>query len=170
MAPDQGVTAKDGAGWLQFFRDLTARGLTTSPIPYGRRDFQIDFDFVEHVLWIRTSDGHSRQLTLAPKPVAEFHAELFAALAGLDIRVPIFTTPCEIADAIPFDQDTVHVPSAMNSPSRNIPIRTVIIAAKVVERLAPRLRHASEKSRRSLIRRCTRRGARRGRGARPRAG
>jgi hypothetical protein len=87
---------------------LTARGLTTSPIPYRGRAFQIDFDFVEHVLWIRTSDGHFRQLVLAPKPVAEFYAELLAELAGLDIQVPIFTMPCEIADAIPFDEDTIH--------------------------------------------------------------
>jgi hypothetical protein len=87
---------------------LTTRGLTTSPIPYGERAFQIDFDFVEHVLWIRTSDGHSRQLLLAPMPVAQFHRELFAALAGLDIDVPISTMPCEIPDAIPFDQDCAH--------------------------------------------------------------
>jgi hypothetical protein len=87
---------------------LTARGLTTSPIHYEGRAFQIDFDFIDHVLWIRTSDGHLRQLTMAPKPVAAFHAELFATLADLDIRVPIFAMPCEIVDAVPFDQDTIH--------------------------------------------------------------
>jgi hypothetical protein len=87
---------------------LTARGLTTSPIPYYERAFQIDFDFVEHVLWIRTSDGHFRQLMLLPMPVAAFHRELFAALAGLDISVPISAMPCEIPDAIPFDQDCIH--------------------------------------------------------------
>ena len=59
---------------------LTARGLTTSPIPYAGREFQIDFDFIDHVLWIRTSDGHFRQLMLAPMPVAQFYAELLAAL------------------------------------------------------------------------------------------
>jgi hypothetical protein len=87
---------------------LTARGLTTSPIPYGERTFQVDFDFVEHVLSIRTSDGHFGQLMLAPMPVAQFHHELFAALADLDISVPISTMPCEIPDAIPFDQDSIH--------------------------------------------------------------
>jgi hypothetical protein len=87
---------------------LTVRGLTTSPIPYRGGAFQIDFDFVEHVLWIRTSEGHSRQLMLAPRPVAEFHAELFAALVDLDIRIAILPMPCEIPDAIPFDRDTVH--------------------------------------------------------------
>jgi hypothetical protein len=87
---------------------LTARGLTTSPNSYRGRAFQIDFDFVEHVLWIRTSDGHFRQLMLAPRSVGDFYAELLAALADLDIHVRIFTMPCEIAGAIPFDQDAVH--------------------------------------------------------------
>ena len=87
---------------------LTARGLTTSPIPYSARSFQLDFDFVDHVLWVRTSDGHVRQLMLAPKPVAEFFGELSAALAELDIKIPISTMPCEIADCIPFDQDFTH--------------------------------------------------------------
>jgi hypothetical protein len=49
---------------------VTARGLTTSPMPTGRGAFQIDFDFIDHVLWVRTSDGQFRQLMLAPKPVA----------------------------------------------------------------------------------------------------
>src|SRR5215475_4585581 len=74
---------------------LTARGLTTSPIPYGARSFQIDFDFIDHVLWVRTSDGHVRQLMLVAKPVAEFFGEVLAALAELDIKVPITTMPCE---------------------------------------------------------------------------
>ena len=87
---------------------VTARGLTTSPIPYGSGAFQIDFDFIDHVLWVRTSDGQFRQLMLAPKPVAEFHTELFAALAGLGLDIRIDTMPCEIADCIPFDQDRVH--------------------------------------------------------------
>src|SRR6516164_5217148 len=81
---------------------VTARGLTTSPIPNGARSFQIDFDFIDHVLWVRSSDGHVRQLMLAPKPVAEFFSELLAALAELDIKVVITTMPCEIADCVPF--------------------------------------------------------------------
>jgi len=87
---------------------LTARGLTTSPIPYDGREFQIDFDFIDHVLWMRTSDGHFRQLMLAPMPVAQFHAELLAALAELGIEVRINPMPNEIAEAIPCDRDRVH--------------------------------------------------------------
>ena len=87
---------------------LTARGLTTSPIPDGARSFEIDFDFIDHVLWVRTSDGHVRQLMLVAKPVAAFFSGLLATLAELDIKVPITTMPCEIADSIPFDQDFTH--------------------------------------------------------------
>jgi hypothetical protein len=87
---------------------VTARGLTTSPIPYEGRSFQIDFDFIDHVLWIRTNDGHYRQVMLRPIPVAEFYDEVMAALDQLGLAVRIYTMPCEIADAIPFDQDTVH--------------------------------------------------------------
>ncbi len=86
----------------------TARGLTTSPIPCGVRSFQLDVDFVDHVLWVRTRDGHFRQLMLAPKSVAEFLGELRAALAELDIETSITTMPCEIANCIPFDQDSIH--------------------------------------------------------------
>jgi hypothetical protein len=87
---------------------VTARGLTTSPIPYRERSFQIDLDFTDHVLWVRTSDGHFRQVMLAPKPVAEFFGELFAALAELGLDIRIRTMPCEIADCIPFDLDRTH--------------------------------------------------------------
>ena len=87
---------------------VTARGLTTSPIPYHERAFQIDFDFFDHVLWIRTSDGNFRQLLLRPMPVAQFYAELFAAMAEIGLDVRITTMPCEIADPIPFDQDDQH--------------------------------------------------------------
>lgn len=87
---------------------VTARGLTTSPIPDGPRNFQIDFDFLDHVLWVRTSDGHYRQVMLRPMTVAEFYAEVMGALDQLGIDVTINTMPNEIPDGIPFDKDTVH--------------------------------------------------------------
>jgi hypothetical protein len=87
---------------------VTARGLTTSPIPDGARTFQIDFDFIDHVLWLRTSNGHFRQLMLKPMTVAEFHADLLHALTELGIIVRIDGKPNEIADAIPFSEDRVH--------------------------------------------------------------
>ncbi|MGH6724992.1 MAG: DUF5996 family protein [Pseudolabrys sp.] len=87
---------------------LTARGLTTSPIPDGARTFEIEFDFIDHVLWLRTSDGHFRQVALRPVSVAEFYADVTIALKELGIAVAIRTMPCEIADCIAFDQDTLH--------------------------------------------------------------
>src|ERR1700730_4230982 len=66
---------------------VTARGLTTSPIPYGDAAFQIDLDFIDHMVWVRTSGGHYRQVMLAPMPVAEFYALLMAALEELGISV-----------------------------------------------------------------------------------
>jgi hypothetical protein len=87
---------------------VTARGLTTSPIPDGARTFQIDFDFIDHVLWVRINDGQSRQVMLKPTSVAEFYADVLQALSDLGIQVRIDTRPNEIADAIPFDEDRTH--------------------------------------------------------------
>ncbi|HXZ46727.1 MAG TPA: DUF5996 family protein [Pseudolabrys sp.] len=87
---------------------VTTRGLTTSPIPWHGGSFQIDFDFIDHVLWIRASGGQFRQLMLKPMSVAEFYEGMMIALRELGIRVRITTMPCEIADAIPFEQDTLH--------------------------------------------------------------
>ena len=52
---------------------VTARGLTTSPMPWRGGSCQIDFDFIDHVLWVRTSEGHFRQIMLKPTSVAEFY-------------------------------------------------------------------------------------------------
>ncbi|MFP3941204.1 MAG: DUF5996 family protein, partial [Thermoanaerobaculia bacterium] len=62
---------------------VTACGLTTSPIPHGRRVFQIDFDLIDQALLIRAADGAARRLPLVPRPVAAFHAELLGTLDEL---------------------------------------------------------------------------------------
>jgi hypothetical protein len=87
---------------------LTARGLTTSPIPYGSRIFEIDFDFVDHQLRIETSEGRTGTLPLAPRAVADFYQELFARLKNLGLDLSIRTTPSEIPDSTPLDQDWTH--------------------------------------------------------------
>jgi hypothetical protein len=94
--------------WWQVPFYVTARGLTTSPIPYGTRTFQIDFDFIDHQLAILSSDGRTAGFALAPRSVADFYRELMAQLAALDISVRIWTMPVEIPDAIPFEQDQTH--------------------------------------------------------------
>jgi hypothetical protein len=87
---------------------LTASGLTTSPIPYRSRTFQIDFDFIEHQLVIRTSDGAMQAIPLRPCTVADFYQEIFAALRTLNIEVAIQKKPNEVARTIPFDRDIEH--------------------------------------------------------------
>jgi hypothetical protein len=87
---------------------VTPRGLTTSPIPYDGRTFQIDFDFVDHTLVISTSDGGEKRLPLAARPVADFHDQLMAALGELDIRVRINGRPNEVANPIAFREDREH--------------------------------------------------------------
>ena len=87
---------------------VSARGLTTSLMPYGARSLQIDFDFIDHVIWLRLSNGQFRHLALKPMSVAEFYAGVMSALKELGVAVKISTMPCEIADCMAFDKDTVH--------------------------------------------------------------
>lgn len=87
---------------------VTARGLSTSPIPDGLRQFQIDFDFIDHRLLVSVSDGRSRILPLAPMSVAAFYRRLMDLLAELDIQVRIHDLPNEVPDPIPFSEDRVH--------------------------------------------------------------
>jgi hypothetical protein len=87
---------------------VTARGLTTSPIPYEARVFQIDFDFVAHELVVQASDGTVARLPLAAQSVASFYRRLMDALATLGIHVTIRKQPNEVPDPIPFDRDEAH--------------------------------------------------------------
>ncbi len=87
---------------------LTARGLTTATIPYGNRIFQIDFDFIDHQLRITTSEGETQTLELQPRSVANFYQAVMDALATINIAISIHTTPNEITDPIPFEQDEIH--------------------------------------------------------------
>jgi Family of unknown function (DUF5996) len=87
---------------------VTSRGLTTSPIPHGTSTFEIRFDFIDHELRILKSDGAVRVLKLRPQPVAKFYREVMNALAEMKLPVTINTTPNEIENPIPFDQDEEH--------------------------------------------------------------
>ena len=94
--------------WWQVPLYVTARGLTTSAMPHGARSFQIDFDFIDHRLIVAASDGAKASLALEPRSVADFHRELMARLAAMDLPVTIWTMPVEIEGAIPFEQDTTN--------------------------------------------------------------
>jgi hypothetical protein len=87
---------------------VTARGLATPLIATRDCDFQIELDFIDHTLWIRTGDGQFRQVMLRPVSVAEFYADVMIALRELGIALRIDEMPNEIPDAVRFGEDRVH--------------------------------------------------------------
>lgn len=87
---------------------VTARGLGTSPIPAGGETFEIEFDFIEHRLVVRTSSGAQRVLALQPQSVADFYHQLMDVLRGLGIAVTINEMPNEVPDPTPFSKDRFH--------------------------------------------------------------
>jgi hypothetical protein len=94
--------------WWEVALHLAARGLTTGPVPSTAGVFAVDFDFLDHNLYIRTSDGGVKALPLLPRAVADFYAEFMAALGTLGIDVTINTMPQEVEHPIPFEQDRQH--------------------------------------------------------------
>ncbi len=91
---------------------LTARGMTTSAMPYSRGSargtVEVRFDFIDHKLLIETSEAGVVALALKPQSVAEFYKQFMNGLAEVGVGVKIWTTPCEIPDPIPFEKDNVH--------------------------------------------------------------
>ena len=87
---------------------VSARGLTTSAIPYGTGAFDIEFDLHDHQLVIRTTDGATSRVALEPKTVAAFYAETMDELASLGLQTRIWARPNEVEPAIPFADDTEH--------------------------------------------------------------
>ena len=87
---------------------VTARGLATPTLPHGSRYFTMEFDFIDHQLVIRTSDGDQRLLPLRPRSVAEFHADVMHTLEQMGLPVKIWSMPVEIPAPIRFEEDVVH--------------------------------------------------------------
>jgi hypothetical protein len=87
---------------------VVPRGLTTSAIPYSKGIFEVQFDFIDHMLVLRTNDGLFKTLPLVPRSVADFYHEFMALLQSVDIQVRIWRMPVEVPAPIPFDQDHVH--------------------------------------------------------------
>jgi hypothetical protein len=94
--------------WWQVTLYVSPRGLTTSSIPYGTSAFDIELDFVDHRLLVRSSDGNARTVALRPMPVAQFYAETMKALGELGIEANIQPRPNEVERAIPFAEDYEH--------------------------------------------------------------
>jgi hypothetical protein len=87
---------------------VSARGLTTSPIPYPMGVFEVTFDFIAHTLEIVTSHGDTRTFLLVPRTVAEFYAEFMTALHSLGIDVKVWTMPVEVPRPVRFNLDERH--------------------------------------------------------------
>lgn len=94
--------------WWQVALYVTPRGLTTSAMPAGARTCSVDFDFVDHHVYLRASDGATTSLPLVPQSVADFYAVYLAALRSLRIDVTVSRVPVEIETAIPFPEDREH--------------------------------------------------------------
>src|SRR6266436_5384971 len=94
--------------WWHVTLYVTPRGLTTSAIPYQRVTFEVTFDFIEHTLFIRTSEGTTKALPLIPRSVAAFYREFMDCLHALGIEVTINPLPSEVQDPIRCDVDEVH--------------------------------------------------------------
>jgi hypothetical protein len=108
---------------------LAARGLTTSLIPGDRTSFQIDFDFIDHQLFIRTTEGEVRSVELRPRSVADFYREVMAALRELGVETAIYARPNELADATPFAEDETH--AAYDREAANRCWRVLVAADRV---------------------------------------
>lgn len=94
--------------WWNVALYVRPRGLTTSAIYYKDRSFEIVFDFIDHQLYVETSDGALRRIPLRAQPVAGFYREVMGTLRTLGIHTKIRAVPDEVPDPIPFDQDRVH--------------------------------------------------------------
>ncbi|GAB2586347.1 hypothetical protein Aab01nite_51690 [Paractinoplanes abujensis] len=110
----------------------TARGLSTSAVPYEEGTFDIEFDLVEHRLRIRTSDGRAAAVPLAPVSVAAFHAETMKALATLGLEPSIHAVPNEVESAIPFAEDETHC--SYDGEAAQLFWRQLLQAQRVFER------------------------------------
>ena len=94
--------------WGNVPLQVTARGLTTPPVPYGDVAFDAEFNLMGHELVLRVSDGGLERIRLRPRAVADFYSDVIGALARLGIDVTISAVPSEVAHPIPFAADREH--------------------------------------------------------------
>jgi len=97
---------------------VTARGLTTSPIYYGTRSFQIDFDFIDHLLRIAVNDGRSAEVPLRPQSVAAFFQAVMTSLADMGLSITINEMPNEVMEPVRFSDDHKHAAYDADSAQR----------------------------------------------------
>lgn len=122
--------------WHVTFR-VTARGLSTGPIPHGQKSFQIDFDFIDHCVLLRVNDGQCARLPLQPQTTASFYGDMMGSLSALGLSVQIHTTPSEMPDPVTrFDVDQVH--RSYDSEYANRYWRVLVQTERVLEEFRAR--------------------------------
>ncbi|MEX2961595.1 DUF5996 family protein [Microbulbifer sp. TYP-18] len=87
---------------------MTARGLSSSLVPYDGKAFEVNFNLLDHLLVIQTTDGGQESIALEPRPVCDFYGDIVGVLEKLGLDIKIFTVPSEVSDGIPFEKDTKH--------------------------------------------------------------
>lgn len=115
---------------------VTSRGLTTTAMPYGLRAFEVEFDFVQHRLVVKTSDGTSGEIALRPQAVADFYHEYRRVLAALGISVALWPVPVEAEHTIPFPDDRVH--ASYDAAQANRFFRLLLQADRILKRFKGR--------------------------------
>ena len=94
--------------WWNTTLYVTRRGLTTSLLSYKGQYLQIDFDFIDHILLVRTAKDFPKTIALQPRSVADFYHEVMRTLESLGMPITIWTTPVEVQDRTPFEKDEKH--------------------------------------------------------------
>ncbi|MEO6835944.1 MAG: DUF5996 family protein [Candidatus Tumulicola sp.] len=133
--------APDEPQWAHVALYVTPLGLTSGPIPFKERSFQIDFDFVDHRVDIVVSDGQTRSIALVPRSVSEFYRLMMGALRELDLEVRIWPMPVEVSDPIRFDLDVTHASYDPEWAGRFHQVLVHVDAALREHRAPFRLRH-----------------------------
>ncbi|MDQ2871811.1 MAG: DUF5996 family protein [Candidatus Eremiobacteraeota bacterium] len=128
--------------WAHTALYVTSRGLTTGPIPFADRSFQIDFDFVEHRVDIVDSDGASHCISLVPsQSVATFYREIMDALQTMHVNVHLWPMAVEVPNPIRLDTDTTHASYDPQSANRFFHVLVQADAALKAHRAPFRRRH-----------------------------
>lgn len=122
--------------WWHVALHVTSRGLTTTPIPYGARTFQVDFDLLDHRLIVDTSEGTRREIPLGPRSVADFYRDYLQALGTLGLAVKLWPVPVEADHSIPFDEDRTH--AAYDAAHAHRFFRVLMQADRILKRFAGR--------------------------------
>src|SRR5258706_12502075 len=86
---------------------MTARGMTTSAMPYKQRTIEVQFDFIDHKLTITTSEARVVTMPLAAESVADFYKKFMAGLTELGRIGNIRPIPCQVSNPIPFQHSRV---------------------------------------------------------------